>query len=125
MRASAWMFSARLAWQRPYFRWMSLTTLLLVAAGSAFFLWKVLPTRTHAGTVVLHYNIYVGIDEVRAWTWAFLLPSVWLLLTLIDLAVAYGSYRSDKHFAMSLMTFAFFWCLPWAGALFYLTLSNV
>ena len=125
MRASAWMFSARLAWQRPYFRWMSLATVFMVVAGTLFFLGKILPMRTHTGTLVLHYNIYLGIDEVRSWMWALLLPSVWLLLTLLDLSVAFGSYRTDKQFAMSLIAFAFFWCLPWIGALFYLTLSNV
>lgn len=125
MFLEAWLFSARLAWRRSFFKWFFMLTLLMVIFGSAIFLWKLLSVRAESGTFVLHYNIYLGIDEVRSWPWVFLLPSVWLALTMIDLAVAFGTYRYDPHFAISLLTFAFFWCLPWLVALYYLILTNL
>ena len=119
------MFSAKLAWHRPLLRYVALGTLILVVAGSAAFFWRVIPARRAAGTMVIHYNIYLGIDEVRGWGWVFLLPSVWLLLTLVDLWWAFGAYHHDPHLAASLVSLALLSALPCAGALYYLARMNL
>jgi hypothetical protein len=125
MRFSAWLFSAKLAWGKAWMRWMSLIALALPILVGGTFLFQVLPGAQSRGNIVYHYNIYLGIDDVRAWWWAIVLPLVWLVLTLADIAVAYGVYRTDSHFSAALVSFAVAWGLPWAGALFYLSLFNV
>jgi hypothetical protein len=72
----------------------------------------------------MHYNIYVGIDDVRGWEWVVALPMVWLVLTLLDITFAFGTYRSDQVLASTLVGLALFWSLPWAIFLFYLTVIN-
>lgn len=104
---------------------MSLGALALPILVGAAFLWQVVPSAQNRGSLVYHYNIYLGIDDVRTWWWALALPLAWLLFTLADLVVAYGMYRTDAHYSAALVSFAFAWCLPWAGALFYLSLFNV
>jgi hypothetical protein len=120
-----WLFSARLAWQHPGLKWIAVTALLLVSLGSGYFLWRILPLRETRDTVVLHYNIYLGIDAVRHWSWALVLPATWLLFTLLDLAVSFSLYRSDAHLSFALAVLALAWSLPWTVALYYLTLVNL
>ncbi|MDO8618225.1 MAG: hypothetical protein Q7N87_05070 [Candidatus Uhrbacteria bacterium] len=124
MHADAWLFSAKQAWQHLFFRWVAIASLLLVMVGSTYFLWKVVPMRKHHPAFVSHYNVYLGIDQVGSWTWAWILPGVWFLITLLDLVIAYGIYRTDFYLAASLLIVACAWGLPWMGALFYLTLVN-
>ncbi len=104
---------------------MTIAALAILTIVVTIFLVKVLPRRGAGGTLVLHYNVYLGIDEVHDWYWIFLLPGVWLILTLADLFLAYGFYRKDKHLALSLILLAFFWGFPWTATLFYLSLANV
>lgn len=125
MTGSAWWFSAKLAWSRTWLKWTASAALLIALLGSFAFLWSVGPTAQRAGTVILHYNIYLGIDEIRPWPWIFLLPAAWVSITALDLAFAFGLYRVDPHFSSSLVVLALAWALPWLGALFYLSLINV
>jgi hypothetical protein len=125
MKWDAWLFSARQAWQRPLFKWTTVAIALLFFLSSGFFSWKILSQRSRGDTLVLHYNIYLGIDQLGSWKWIVLLPAVWFIVTLIDLVMAYGFYHRDVHFAASLLCLACVWGLPWATALFYLTLVNV
>jgi hypothetical protein len=124
MKWDAWVFSARLGWQNRWMRWSSILTVFIMIAGTALFLWRMVPLRAQAETVVLHYNLYLGIDDVRSWTWIFFLPAIWLVCTIADLAFAFGLYRTDVHFSLSLTSLAFLWSVPWAAALYYLTLVN-
>ena len=124
MNGRAWLFSARRAWRRKSLRGLTIATCLLLAGASGYYWWNVLPSARSTGTVVLHYNIYFGIDDVRSAPWVLFLPAVWILCTLGGIAWGYASYHQDPTFADSLIAFAFFWSLPWVAALFYLTLVN-
>lgn len=125
MTANAWLFSAKLAWSHKIFRWASLLAVASALVMSGFFLWHVFPSARTSGTFVLHYNIYLGIDEVRSWIWVFLPPLMWIGITLLDIGLALGIYRADAFFAWSLLALAAAWALPWSVALFYLTSMNV
>lgn len=125
MKPDAWLFSAKLAWDNLWIRWTSILTVLLVLGMSGFYLWNTLPSAQEHGYFVMHYNFYLGIDDVRSWPWLFFLPVVWLVMTLADILVAYGFYRQDSHLSLSLILLAFAWSLPWAGALFYLSFINL
>ncbi len=125
MTWEAWAFSAKRAWLNPFVRWTTVATALLLIVGTTFFFWRTLSRPRQNGSVILHYNVYLGIDEIGAWPWAFLLPGVWLAATALDLAFAYGSYRADPHLAVSLVASAALLAIPWAVALYYLSVVNV
>ncbi len=120
-----WANSAKRTWQRPLLRWTTILTLAIIVGGSALFLWRVIPLRRATGTVVVHYNIYLGIDDIRPLSFVFLLPAVWFGIVLIDFLVAYGSYRHDPHFASSLIFLAFLSTIPCLIGLYYLARMNV
>ena len=121
----AWVLSAKRAWQRPLLRWTTLLTLAIIIGGSALFLWRVIPLRRGTGTVVVHYSIYLGIDDIRPLTSIFLFPVIWLGIVLIDFILAYGFYRHDPHFASSLIFLALFSAIPCLMGLYYLARMNV
>ena len=123
-RLDAWAFSARLAWAKPWLRFASLAALVISVAVGLWFIAQILPSARANGTFAYHYNIYVGIDDLRAWWWVFVLPGLWVGLTIVDLILAYGVYRTDVILANSLVTLALLWSLPWCVALFYLTVIN-
>jgi hypothetical protein len=125
MKLESWVFSAKQAWQHPLCRYLALAILLLMTIGSVVFLWRVIPARRESGLLVFHYSIYLGIDDVRAWPWIFLLPGIGLVVALIDIAIAYGVYRSDRHATHGLLYLAFGWTVLWITALHYLSLVNV
>lgn len=120
----AWMLSARLAWGRPWFRVVTLAAFLFSVAVGVWFILQVLPSARTNGTFAYHYNIYVGIDDLRAWWWVFVLPGAWVLLTGLDIVLAYGTYRTDVVLSNALAVLALLWSLPWSVALFYLTVIN-
>jgi len=125
LKFDAWLFSAKLAWHHPWIRWMSLLTGGLVIGVCLFFFWSTIPATHQHEFFVMHYNLYLGIDDVRGWEWLFLFPSVWFIVTLLDFIFAYGLYRTDAYFSLSLMTLAFTWSLPFSIALFYLSFVNL
>jgi len=124
LRPDAWLFSARLAWSRHWIKLASVVALVLCLGGSAWFLGRVLPIAKASGTFAYHYTIYFGIDDLRAWWWAFILPTAWVSLTLVDLLFAFGTYRKDKVLSSCLFAMAALWGFPWLVTLFYLALIN-
>lgn len=121
----AWIFSARRAWARPLIRWTTVASLVIIGAVSTVFLWQVIPARRQIGTFILHYNIYLGIDQVRPWSWVFLFPGVWIALALLDLLLAFGVYHHDPPFATSLVLLLLFISLPCSVGLYYLARINL
>jgi len=122
---SSWLFSAKLAWGRPWMRWLSLAAFIMPVIVGSLFIASVVPAVQLRGNLVYHYNIYLGIDDVRSWWWAIVLPLIWFICTLADLTVAFGLYRIDAYASAALVSFAVAWGLPWTGALFYLSLFNL
>ena len=125
MNASAWLFSAKRLWQSRPLRWAIVFTGALLSTGTAFFFVRMIPLSSPGESVIVHYNIYLGIDEVRPRFWVFLLPLFWWSLTLFDIILACGRYRLDPHWAGSLVYLGLAWSIPWFITLYYLTLVNV
>lgn len=120
----AWALSARLAWGRPWFRIASLFAVFASMFVGSWYVTQVLPSAKANGTFAYHYNIYVGIDDLRSWWWVFAFPAAWIGLTAADIIIAYGLYRTDVILASALLGLALLWSLPWSVALFYLTVIN-
>ena len=125
MRWSSWAFSAKLAWGRLFFKILTIFALVHGIASSVVFLVIVLPRRDGTGMMVFHYNVYQGVDQFHPWWWLLFLPGIWLLLTVIDIILAFGSYRDDPQLAWSLLGLACLCGIPWSMAFYYLALMNV
>lgn len=91
-----WKFSLDVAWDDPWYRWQSVVTGAVALVGSVFFLWRMIPEGLRSGLLVLHYNLYVGIDEVQPWPWVIALVVGFLLLVLVDLFAAGFLFRRDR-----------------------------
>ena len=117
--------SARLAWHRPLFRVLTILLMLFVVCMDAVFVVKTAPTVHAATTFVLHYNVYLGIDDVRSWGWVFFWPGIWLGASLAGIVAALSVYQRDALLAFGLMSWMIAWSIPWAMGLFYLMTLNV
>jgi hypothetical protein len=91
-----WRFSLDVAWDDPWYRWQATVTALVAVLGSAFFLWRMIPEGLQSGLLVLHYNLYVGIDEVQPWPWVFALPATMIVVVAIDLVASALLFRRDR-----------------------------
>lgn len=120
-----WKFSLDVAWDDPWYRWQATATLFVALAGSALFLWKMIPEGLRTGLLVLHYNLYVGIDDVRPWPWILLLPLILLCVVGGNLLAAGFLFRRDRVASRVMLCGAsLFAALSLTGA-FFLTLVNI
>ena len=100
-------------------------TVALVLVVSVWFSIQILKVREpNAGLLILHYNVYTGIDAIRPWGFAYLLPLVWLLFTCVDMAWAFGVYREDSYQAWTFLLLASAWSIPWIMTLWHLVRIN-
>jgi len=125
MTLEAWLFSAKRAWQDPWVRGVSLVTAALTLVVSLWFCFQIFNVREHSqGLLVLHYNVYTGIDAIGSWGWAYLLPLAWLVFTAVDMAWAFGVYREDIYQAWTFILIAAAWSIPWMITLWHLVRIN-
>lgn len=125
MKLDAWVFSMKQAWQQPFLRIGGIIILGLFLLGTAFFVWRSIDERAHGAPMVFHYTIYLGIDDVRSWRWAFVFPAVWGLFAAADLMLAYGLYRSEPQLSYALTAIGVGWSILWLIFLYHVTLVNV
>lgn len=124
MRREAWSISARLAWHRPRFRAFTLLLLVGVTLVNLFFLVKTVPVVREATTAAIHYNVYLGIDDVRDWVWIFLWPAIWEATIFVGLGVALGVYQKDTLLSYGVLGWLWLWSAPWFIGLMYLLQFN-
>lgn len=120
-----WKFSLDVAWDDPWYRWQSLITSFAALGGSAFFLWRTIPEGLRSGLLVLHYNLYVGIDAVFPWPWVIVLPVALLVIVFTDILASGFLFRRDRIASRVLLcTASVFTAVGLVGA-FFLTLVNL
>lgn len=117
--------SARLAWNRPWFRVLSLGLLTCVTSAVLLYLLNMQSIIREASTIVFHSNVYVGIDDVRSWPWMFVWPSIWWVSVVGGVLAAYGAYQRDSLLAYSLLIWFFVWSCPWVIGFYYLFLFTL
>ena len=49
--------------------------------------------------IILHYNVYFGVDRTGSWPESFLMPAIGLFLILINLYLAFFFYSSKERVA--------------------------
>lgn len=125
MQWSDWRFSAKRAWQNRYIRWVASVNGLVIVAGASFFLWKLIPVGLRSGVLVLHYNIYLGIDSVQAWPWIIAVPGGMLLVYLTNTVTALGLFRPDELAAKTLVTASLILTVVWCVGSFFIMRVNL
>lgn len=120
-----WRFSAKLAWQDQFIRWTLLATTVFVLAMSVFTLWRLIPEGLRAGVITMHYSIYLGIDDVRAWPWVFLFPGAMILVMSVNGFIALGTYRMHAIASRTVIAFSAITSALWGIGLFFIMLMNL
>ena len=78
------------------FRWSAILSFVLVALTFAVPLWKILPLAEEQSFLPLHYNIYFGIDQFGPWYYVFFVPSLGLVLLIINLIFEVVFFRREE-----------------------------
>jgi len=125
MQWDDWRFSAKRAWQNSFIRWTVIATALVIVAGTFFILWRLIPEGLRSGVLVMHYNIYLGIDYVRPWQWIILIPAVMILTFLINTFLALWLYRPDELASKTLVAVTAVLTVLWCIGSFFLVLVNL
>ncbi len=125
MTWAEWRFSAKRAWQDPIVRWVNIVSVVLWAGVSAFLLLRVIPASARSGIVTMHYNIYLGVDDVRSWPWILAIPGVAAAAILSNAAIAFGSYRTDALAARTLTLLSLIFMVLVSVTSFFLILINL
>jgi hypothetical protein len=120
-----WRFSARLAWQDPFIRWVTVVTTILGVGMTAFFLSKLIPEGMRAGVLTLHYNVYLGIDEVGPWKWILLFPGMLFAVLVVNTVFSFGCFRNHAIAARTATALAASMAILWGIGCFFLMLVNL
>ncbi len=51
------------------------------------------------GNIILHYNVYFGVDNLGNWKQSFTAPAIGLFLFLINLSLAFFFYKNKERIA--------------------------
>ena len=125
MTFASWLFSAQRAWQNLSLRAVAVSTVVFALGISSWFVWQIIKLRhTANGLLVLHHNVYVGIDAIKPWWWAFGLPLVWLGCLSVDMLWAFGAYRKNAYQTWALLFVASAICVPYFLTLWQLIRIN-
>ncbi len=76
--------------------WLIIFSLVLNAANWAILLIFIKPVDF---SVVLHYNVYFGVDVIGDWRKIFFLPALGLFLFFLNLFLARSFYRQEEKVA--------------------------
>jgi hypothetical protein len=89
--------------KNPIVFWLLVLSLLanLVDWGALFFFIKPVDQ-----TIILHYNVYFGVDLVGNWKQAFALPSIGLVILLMNLVLAAFFWDRGERIASHILMIA-------------------
>lgn len=124
MRWADWKFSAARAAQDRFVRWTTVATVVLIVGMSVYMVVRLLPVILRTGVVTMHYNIYLGIDDVRPWPWAFFIPGIAIIAVAVDTVIAYGFFLRDEIASRTILAVGFFSVVLWAVGTFFLMTIN-
>ena len=80
-----------------------LGALLLLLIGWGMLIYFIRPRET---PLILHYNVYFGVDLLGTWWQAYVLQGVASLLFLLHTALGYSFYRKKERFAADILLLA-------------------
>ncbi len=117
--------SAKRAWQNAFIRWNLIGDLLVVIFAGSFFLWRLIPEGLRSDVLVMHYNIFLGIDNVQTWWWIILVPVAMLGVLILNYLLAFYLFRFDALAAKTLAGLTSVLIAVWCVSSFFLMLVNI
>jgi hypothetical protein len=90
------LFFTRDFFQSNIIRWLIALNLFLNIVD-----WAILSIfiRSVDGGIILHYNIYFGVDNIGDWKQAYAMPLIGLILFVLNLILAYFFYFKKERIA--------------------------
>ncbi len=105
--------------------WSSFFSVALWLLTSAWVIWKLFPEGKRAGILVLHYTVYLGIDDVRPWPWVFRSIGIVAGIAIVNAIVSLLVIQKDALAAraMSMLTTAI--VILWSVSQIFVVRVNV
>lgn len=97
------LFFTRDYWRGSIVRWLLAASFLANVINWLILIIFVRPT---VSTIILHYNVYFGVDAMGYWKWVYLLPGIGLFLLLINNFLAMYFYSNKERIASYVMLIA-------------------
>jgi len=86
-------------------RWLLVGTVFLNAANWALLAIFIRPVNFN---IILHYNVYFGVDLIGGWWQTYTLPSMGIVFLLINFFLALQFYRNKERIASYILLLASF-----------------
>jgi hypothetical protein len=125
MKWEEWRLSAYRAWQDPFLRYTCIASGVCMLGMSGFAFFKLIPEGIRSSVLTLHYNVYLGIDDVKPWWWIVYPVIGMLVLFCLNVVCAIGIFREHILAARALAAVTALMVLLWSLHLFFLVLVNV
>ncbi len=125
MQWGEWKFSAQRAAQDRFTKWIAICIAIILTISVTFLLVRLIPVGRQSGILTLHYNVYLGIDDVGAWTWMFVFTGSVIGLAIIDVLFAFGLFRRDPLASKTLLVIALLALVLWSVGSFFLVSVNI
>jgi hypothetical protein len=93
-------FFSQAYFQNAFNIWLIILSLVMNAANWAMLLIFIKPVDF---SVVLHYNVYFGVDVIGDWRKIFFLPALGLFLFFLNLFLAKNFYKQEEKVAAYLL----------------------
>lgn len=102
------MGKIKLFFKRDYFQNRIVLWLLVISLLGNIVNWVIFGIfiRPNDSNIILHYNVYFGVDVMGQWKLVFLLPAIGLALFLINLVLSIHFYTRKERIASHLLLMA-------------------
>ncbi len=109
----------------PRFLWSAILAFILCALDVALPILRIVPLRVARPFIPLHYNIYLGVDQLGPWNQIFVLPILGLCLFLFNLCVQTVAFRREKLLALIIAVATVILECVFLGAMILIVLLNI
>jgi hypothetical protein len=122
---SEWRLAIEITWDDPWLKWQTIATVAFYVIATVLFFVHLIPTGMRNGTLVFHYNLYLGIDDVRPWPWVIYPPAAAGLVLAANLLFSFLLFRHDRIASRILLSMASAFIILYAvGAAFIMNVNG-
>lgn len=97
------LFFSKEYWHSRTVLWLLISSIVGNLVNWIIILIYVRPT---VPTIILHYNVYFGVDMMGNWGWVFILPGIGLFLLIINNSLAIYFYGNLERIASYILLIA-------------------
>lgn len=89
-------------WSNAIVHWLLIGTGAIWLVEVALLVWFIRPVEHQ---VVLHYNVYLGVDVVGPWWHVYVLPGTGLFISVINTVLAHAFFVAKERIATHIVLF--------------------